>query len=311
MPVPALKIEHLGKVFGTTPAVDDLSLEIAPGEIFGLLGPNGAGKSTTINMITGVTRIGSGKVSVFGYDTRTDSLVTRRLIGVMHQEIVIDHFFSVDQALRIHAGYYGVRDDPDWRRTLIERLGLAPHLGKPLRELSGGMKRRFMIAKAMVHKPRLLILDEPTAGVDIELRRSLWEFVHEINQAGATVLLTTHYLEEAQKMCGRIAIMNHGRLVALECKEALLNRLEGRRRITLTLAETLPAELPASLQEKGCLLSRDGNRLTFLLSGACSVNDILRRFFLSGLTIVDIDLHKPDLEEVFLQLTGSPAREEA
>jgi ABC-2 type transport system ATP-binding protein len=311
MPVPALKIEHLGKVFGATPAVDDLSLEIAPGEIFGLLGPNGAGKSTTINMITGVTRIGSGKVAVFGYDTLADSLVTRRLIGVMHQEIVIDHFFSVDQALRIHAGYYGVRDDPDWRRTLIERLGLAPHLGKPLRELSGGMKRRFMIAKALVHKPRLLILDEPTAGVDIELRRSLWEFVREINQAGATVLLTTHYLEEAQKMCGRIAIMNHGRLVALECKDALLNRLEGRRRITLTLAETLPAELPAPLQEEGCLLAREGNRLTFLLSGACSVNDILHRCFLSGLTIVDIDLHKPDLEEVFLQLTGSPGREEA
>ncbi|NLC71325.1 MAG: ABC transporter ATP-binding protein [Desulfuromonadaceae bacterium] len=303
MAVPALKIEHLGKTFGATTAVDDLSLDIAPGEIFGLLGPNGAGKSTTINMITGVTRIGSGKVSVFGYDNRGNSLITRRLIGVMHQEIVIDHFFTVNQAIRIHAGYYGLRDDPQWRRTLIERLGLVPHLDKPLRELSGGMKRRFMIAKAMIHKPRLLILDEPTAGVDIELRRSLWEFVQEINNAGTTVLLTTHYLEEAERMCGRIAIMNQGKLIALERKETLLNRLGGRR-ITVTLTEEPPQALPESLLENGCLLSREKNRLTFFLAGNCTTGDILRRFHDSGLRIADIDLHKPDLEEVFLQLTG-------
>ncbi|NLV25151.1 MAG: ABC transporter ATP-binding protein [Deltaproteobacteria bacterium] len=303
MAVAALKIVHLCKNFGATLAVDNISLEIAPGEIFGLLGPNGAGKSTTINMVTGVTRIGSGKVSVFGYDSRADSLVTHRLIGVMHQEIVIDHFFTVDQAIRIHAGYYGLRDDPRWRRTLIERLGLVPHLGKPLRELSGGMKRRFMIAKAMIHQPRLLILDEPTAGVDIELRRSLWEFVREINDAGTTVLLTTHYLEEAEKMCGRIAIMNRGKLIALEGKETLLNRLGGRR-ITVTLTEAPPPVLPESLMAQSCLLSREEKRLTFFLSGTCAVGDILRRFHDCGLGIADLDLHKPDLEEVFLQLTS-------
>ena len=226
--ISALRIEHLKKSFAGTPAVRDLSLSVSPGEIFGLLGPNGAGKSTTINMISGVCRIDSGKVQVFGHDNQAERRITRRLVGVMHQEIVTDNFFTIDRALRIHAGYYGVPKDDGWRELLIEQLGLGPHLHKSMNKLSGGLKRRFMVAKAMIHKPRLLILDEPTAGVDVELRRNLWDFVREINREGVTVLLTTHYLEEAEQMCGRIAIMNHGELIALEETSRLLERIEGR-----------------------------------------------------------------------------------
>ena len=182
MTTPALTINNLKKEYEGLRAVNDISFTIEPGEIFGLLGPNGAGKSTAINMISGVTRIDSGSIEIFGSDNQRDYRTTRRLVGVMHQEIVIDNFFTIDEALRFHSGYYGVRDDARWRRQLIDRLGLKPHLHKVMIKLSGGMKRRFMIAKALIHKPRLLILDEPTAGVDVELRYTLWDFVREINQ---------------------------------------------------------------------------------------------------------------------------------
>ena len=177
MSVPALNIRSLHKKYDGFTAVKDVSFRIEPGEIFGLLGPNGAGKSTTINMIAGVTRIGGGSIEVFGYDNRRQYRTTRRLVGVMHQEIVIDNFFTIDQTLRLHSGYYGVPDDPAWRQRLIERLGLGPHLHKIMIKLSGGLKRRMMVAKALIHKPPLLILDEPTAGVDVELRHALWDFV--------------------------------------------------------------------------------------------------------------------------------------
>jgi ABC-2 type transport system ATP-binding protein len=210
----ALDLSHLSKRFGNFFAVEDVSFSIPPGEIFGLLGPNGAGKSTTINMVGGVSRIDAGEIKVFGHDTRREYRLTRRLAGVMHQEIVIDNFFTIDQALRFHSGYYGVPDDPKWRAMLIERLGLGPHLHKIMIKLSGGLKRRFMVAKALIHRPPLLILDEPTAGVDVELRHTLWEFVREINDQGTTILHTTHYLEEAQQMCRRNANMNHGKLIS-------------------------------------------------------------------------------------------------
>lgn len=170
MSSPALAIQNLSKGYDGTLAVNDISFAIEPGEIFGLLGPNGAGKSTTINMIGGVSRIDRGSIEIFGSDNQRDYRTTRRQIGLMHQEVVIDNFFTIDETLRFHAGYYGVRDDASWRQQLIDRLGLKPHLHKVMIKLSGGMKRRFMIAKALIHKPRLLILDEPTAGVDVELR---------------------------------------------------------------------------------------------------------------------------------------------
>lgn len=299
---PALKIDHLNKSFDNVNAVGDLSLSIEPGEIFGLLGPNGAGKSTTINCVVGVTRFNTGKISVFGYDTRSQYRITRRLIGVMHQEVVTDHFLTIDEALKIHAGYYGYRTDDSWRRLLIERLGLGPHLGKSMNKLSGGLKRRFMVAKAMIHKPPLLILDEPTAGVDVELRHSLWNFVREINQEGTTVLLTTHYLEEAEEMCGRIGIMNHGELIALDRTDKLIDRLK-KRSIRIRLAEPL-THLPEELLRFPSRLEKDGYQIVIEPSADTDFTAFLPRLFDLGLSVSDIETGHTRLEDVFMELTG-------
>ncbi len=301
MSIPALAIKNLSKEYDGSLAVNDISFTIEPGEIFGLLGPNGAGKSTAINMIGGVSRIGSGTIEVFGFDNQSDSRTTRRMVGVMHQEIVIDNFFTIDQALRFHAGYYGVRDDSAWRQRLIDRLGLKPHLHKVMIKLSGGMKRRFMIAKALIHKPQLLILDEPTAGVDVELRHTLWDFVREINQQGTTILLTTHYLEEAEQMCDRIAIMNHGKLIALEATATLLKEL-GTRSILVHL-QTPIKQLPEDLCCQDAVLDDAGTTLQLTMSANQPTGDLLRHLCDAGLPIADIETRKAGLEEIFLQMT--------
>ena len=298
----ALEIENLSKSFDKTTAVKDVSFAIDRGEIFGLLGPNGAGKSTTINMIAGVSRIGTGKIRAFGYDNQRDYRVTRRLLGVVHQEIVIDNFFTIEQALKMHAGYYGVKDDPAWRQLLIERLGLGPHLHKVMLKLSGGLKRRFMIAKALIHRPQLLILDEPTAGVDVELRHGLWDFVREINRQGTTILLTTHYLEEAEQMCDRIAIMHHGELIALEQTHELVRQLSNRQ-FRLWLEEPL-AELPVGLEIYRPKLQADGRELLLCLPAGESAGTLMKQICLLGLAVRDIETDQSGLEEVFLQLTG-------
>lgn len=298
----ALKIDQLKKSYDGVDAVKEISFAIEPGEIFGLLGPNGAGKSTTINMVSGVTRIGGGAVRIFGYDNRKDYRITRCLTGVMHQEIVIDNFFSIDKALKMHAGYYGQKDDPVWRALLIDRLGLGPHLHKVMFKLSGGLKRRFMIAKALIHKPRLLILDEPTAGVDVELRLTLWDFVREINNHGTTVLLTTHYLEEAEQMCGRIAIMNEGEMVALDSTESLLNRLGGRQ-VTAQLDQQL-SQVPGELDQFRPVLAEEGRTLRFALCEGETSIDLLDRMRGLGLAVIEMETRPPNLEDVFLRLTG-------
>jgi len=297
-----LNIENLSKSFAGVPAVKGIDFSIQQGEIFGLLGPNGAGKSTTINMIAGVTRIGSGSIQAYGYDNQRDYRTTRRLLGVVHQEIVIDNFFTVDQALKLHAGYYGVEDNPAWRQMLIERLGLGPHLNKVMLKLSGGLKRRFMIAKALIHRPRLLILDEPTAGVDVELRHGLWDFVREINSRGTTILLTTHYLEEAEQMCDRIAIMNHGDLIAMESTRDMLQRLS-RRRVRISLEQPL-AQIPAELDSYQPQLSDDRLELLLDLPVEGAAGALLGELCGLGLAISDFETLRSSLEEVFLQLTG-------
>jgi ABC-2 type transport system ATP-binding protein len=301
MTTPALAIQNLTKEYDGTRAVNDISFTIAPGEIFGLLGPNGAGKSTTINMIGGVTHIGSGTIEIFGHDNRREYRNTRRMVGVMHQEIVIDNFFTIDQALRFHSGYYGVPDDTEWRQNLIERLGLKPHLHKVMIKLSGGLKRRFMIAKALIHKPRLLILDEPTAGVDVELRHTLWDFVRDINRQGTTILLTTHYLEEAEQMCGRIAIMHHGNLIALQSTSNLLKEL-GTRSILVYLEKPIN-QVPENLCCQGAELNDEGTTLQLTLSANQATGELLKMLCELGLPIADIETKRAGLEEIFLQIT--------
>jgi ABC-2 type transport system ATP-binding protein len=302
----ALKIENLSKQYGDKVVVKGISLEIRPGEIFGLLGPNGAGKSTTINMVTGVTNISSGNVSVFGHDNRSDFVTTRRLTGVMHQELVVDTFFTIDRALKIHSGYYGVPDDPAWRELLIERLALGPHLKKSMNKLSGGMKRRFMVAKALIHKPRLLILDEPTAGVDVELRQSLWEFVREMNQKeGTTVLLTTHYLEEAEEMCERVAIMNYGEIIAFDRTRALLDQLD-EKRLLIHLSEKMPS-LPEPLRHFPVELLSEGSTLSFRVSRGVTPVEILQALAGLKVEVRELETRAPSLQEAFLKLTkGGP-----
>ena len=301
MTTPALAIQNLTKEYDGTRAVNDVSFTIAPGEIFGLLGPNGAGKSTTINMIGGVTHIGSGTIEIFGHDNRRDYRNTRRMVGVMHQEIVIDNFFTIDQALRFHSGYYGVPDDVEWRQNLIERLGLKPHLHKVMIKLSGGLKRRFMIAKALIHKPRLLILDEPTAGVDVELRHTLWDFVRDINRQGTTILLTTHYLEEAEQMCGRIAIMHHGNLIALQSTSNLLKEL-GTRSILVYLEKPIN-QVPENLCCQVAELNDEGTTLQLTLSANQATGELLKMLCELGLPIADIETKRAGLEDIFLQIT--------
>ncbi|MCB0418159.1 MAG: ABC transporter ATP-binding protein [Bdellovibrionaceae bacterium] len=299
---PALEIEHLTKAYSGSVVVDDLCLRIESGEIYGLLGPNGAGKSTTINLITGVAKMQKGSVRVFGYDTVKNYRETRRLIGVMHQEVVFDPFFSVGKALRIHSGYYGVKDDPKWRELLIEKLALGPHVDKKIHKLSGGMKRRFMVAKALVHKPALLILDEPTAGVDVELRRALWDFVSLINKEGTTVVLTTHYLEEAEQMCDRIAILNKGKVVAVDSTANLMKQVE--RRTLKVWLDKETSTLPASLDEFRPSSEENGRVWRFCLAGQQHSGQVLQVLFSERIGVREVETHSPSLEDVFVNITG-------
>jgi ABC-2 type transport system ATP-binding protein len=301
---PALKIENLEKSYRGVKVVNNLNLEIEPGEIFGLLGPNGAGKSTCINMVTGVALVDRGRISIFGEDNQTNFKFTRHVVGVMHQEIVVDPFFEIGRALKIHSGYYDVKDDPSWRNLLIDRLALRPHLNKTIHRLSGGMKRRFMVAKALIHKPRLLILDEPTAGVDVELRNALWDFVREINAKGTTVLLTTHYLDEAESMCGRIAIMNRGELVALDQTKNLMTRLE-KKRLTVHLRNEVK-HLPSSFLRFEPKLN--GRMIQFSLAQDRATGEILDLFYKERLEIEDLETEEPSLEEVFVKMTRDEKR---
>lgn len=220
----ALEFRNVRKCFGNFEAVRGLTFEIKEGEIFALLGPNGAGKSTSINMIVGLNKITSGDILVYGWNTKEEPYKTRGMTGVMHQEVVAETFLPVAESLELHGGYYGAPVDKAWLEELLSRLALDEHRNKRSGQLSGGMKRRLMMAKALIHKPKLLILDEPTAGVDVELRQIIWEFVKELNrEEKTTVLLTTHYIEEAEKICERIAIVDGGKLVALDTAEALIS----------------------------------------------------------------------------------------
>src|SRR6187455_3022695 len=252
--MPAISFVHVAKTYasarGEVRALDDVSFDIQQGEFFGLLGPNGAGKTTLISILAGLARATAGSVAVLGHDVYSDYAAARRLIGVVPQELVFDPFFTVREALRIQGGYFGVRANDAWIDELLANLGLADKANANMRQLSGGMKRRVLVAQALVHRPPVIVLDEPTAGVDVELRQSLWAFIRKLNGDGHTVILTTHYLEEAEALCARIAMLKGGRVVALDTKQALLSRFAG---LTVRLcAERLPeAWRPRVLRQEG------------------------------------------------------------
>ena len=299
----AISISDLHKHYPNVHALKGLDLTIERGEFFGLLGPNGAGKSTLINIVAGLTRPSAGTAAILGHDVVREYRLARRLVGVVPQELTFDPFFSVREVLRIQSGYFGLgRENAGWIEELMAALMLTDKADTNMRALSGGMKRRVMIALALVHKPPVVILDEPTAGVDVELRQHLWSFLRRLHAAGHTIVLTTHYLEEAETLCERIAILNRGALVALDRKQALLARGIGRSlRLRVTTRAPL-AELPAALAPK--LRARDGTVLELQLTrDADSVIAVLDALRAHGAEIVDVHTEAADLEDVFIELT--------
>jgi ABC-2 type transport system ATP-binding protein len=297
---PALAIEGVAKSYGKLEALKGVSFAIAPGEFFGLLGPNGAGKSTLISTIAGLTLATRGHVRVMGHDTVTDFRQARRKLGVVPQELVFDPFFNVVDMLRIQAGYYGCgREVWPWIDEMIERLELVPKRKAMMRTLSGGQKRRVLIAQALVHQPPVVILDEPTAGVDVELRRTLWAFMRDLHAKGTTVVLTTHYLEEAQEMCSRIAILDQGEVKALETTRALLGR-HPFRFLRLKLGDG--AGLPEGL--RGLVASEKEGVIELKLETAKHpINSVFAALRTAGVVIEDVQTREPDLEDIFIELT--------
>jgi ABC-2 type transport system ATP-binding protein len=307
MTVSAIAVSGLRKYYPKVKALDGVDLTIQRGEFFGLLGPNGAGKSTLINIISGLTRASEGSAAVLGHDVVRDYRRARRSVGVVPQELSFDPFFNVREVLRIQSGYFGLgRENWTWVDELMTELGLADKATTNLRALSGGMKRRVMIAQALVHKPDVVILDEPTAGVDVELRQQLWVFIKRLHEQGRTIVLTTHYLEEAEALCERIAILNRGRIVALDRKEQLLARGIGRRLRLRVATATVLAALPATLAPN--VKRRDGTLIEFeLMRDDGSVIAALDALRAAGAVVTDVHTESADLEDVFIELTRSPA----
>ncbi|MEA5097625.1 MAG: ABC transporter ATP-binding protein [Burkholderiaceae bacterium] len=299
----AIQVANVEKCFQTLVALDGVSLSIAEGEFFGLLGPNGAGKTTLISIMAGLTRADQGSVSILGHDVVTDFQNARKNLGVVPQEIVFDPFFTVRETLRLQSGYFGLNHNDAWIDEVMANLDLTDKADANMRELSGGMKRRVLVAQALVHKPPVIVLDEPTAGVDVELRQTLWQFIARLNREGHTILLTTHYLEEAEALCHRIAMLKSGRVVALDTTEALLKRVSGSS-LMLQLAHGLlpPALLPLVAQQEA---SPAGTKYLLRLNQAAEVEPILAQVRHSGATLADIALQPASLEDVFLQVMNS------
>ena len=275
-------------------ALDSVSLEIEQGEFFGLLGPNGAGKTTLISILAGLTRADQGSVRVLGHDVQADFAQARRQLGVVPQELVFDPFFNVRELLHIQSGYFGVKNNGAWIDELLESLGLADKANANMRQLSGGMKRRVLVAQALVHKPPVIVLDEPTAGVDVELRQTLWQFIAKLNKQGHTVLLTTHYLEEAEALCGRIAMLQRGRLVALDKTSDLLKAASSN-----VLRFKIDGELPSQLVGQARVT---GRIVQLPAHDALEVERYLSVVREAGLVAQDVELRKADLEDVFLDV---------
>ncbi len=291
----AIQVNSVSKRYGSLVALDHVDLTIEPGEFFGLLGPNGAGKTTLISIIAGLVRASSGQVAIMGHDVVTDFRSARLSVGVVPQELAFDPFFTVRETLTFQSGYFGLRHNGAWIDEVLENLGLTNKANTNTRALSGGMKRRLMVAQALVHKPPVIVLDEPTAGVDVELRQTLWSFIRRLNREGHTIVLTTHYLEEAQALCGRIAMLKAGRIVALDTTRALLARVAGLQ-LTMRPRGTPPPSVLAHRIEE-----RDG-LLTLRLAHSDEVARVLAECAAAGCTVEDLEVGRADLEDVFLQL---------
>lgn len=299
--MPAISFQSVSKTFpaksaGSQPfkALNNVSFDIEEGEFFGLLGPNGAGKTTLISILAGLAKATEGRVLVHGHDVQTDYANSRRLLGVVPQELVFDPFFSVREALRFQSGYFGVKNNDAWIDELLDSLGLADKANANMRQLSGGMKRRVLVAQALVHKPRVIVLDEPTAGVDVELRQTLWQFVAKLNREGSTVLLTTHYLEEAEALCGRLAMLKQGRVLALATTSELLKSASSN-----VLRFKIDGQLPADLAAKARIT---GRIVQFPAHDAVDIETYLAAVRQAGLVAEDVEIRKADLEDVFLDV---------
>jgi ABC-2 type transport system ATP-binding protein len=293
---PAIRVDQVVKRYGGLTALAGVSLEIAQGEFFGLLGPNGAGKTTLISILAGLNFAGSGSAAVMGHDVVRDYREARRALGVVPQELVFDPFFTVRETLTIQSGYFGLRDNQAWIDELLDCLDLTDKADANMRQLSGGMKRRVLIGQALVHKPPVIVLDEPTAGVDVELRQSLWQFIRRLNQDGHTIVLTTHYLEEAEALCGRIAMLKQGAIVADDTTQNLLNRFAGCQ-IKLKLA---PPGLPAALAH--LLTQGGGEDCQLALPGYDEVEPVMAALRTAGVKVLEMEVAQPDLEEVFVRI---------
>ena len=299
---PAIRLRALDKRYPSVHALRGVDLDVEQGEFFALLGPNGAGKTTLISLLAGLAKPTGGTAEVMGFDVVKQYRDARRNLGVVPQELVYDAFFTVREMLRFQSGYFGLRRNEAWIDELLENLALADKADTYTRTLSGGMKRRLLVAQALVHRPPVIVLDEPTAGVDVGLRQSLWAFIRRLNGEGHTILLTTHYLEEAEALCERVAMLKQGRIVALDRTTNLLHAGK-ERRLELRLT---PAELPESMASR--VVEREGDRFVLALPEYDELESMLAELRQAGIRIEEMQLRQADLEEVFLELVGGGGR---
>jgi ABC-2 type transport system ATP-binding protein len=299
----AISVRQVSKRFGHIKAVESVDLKVESGEFFGLLGPNGAGKTTLINIIAGLCLADGGRAEVMGHDVVKDYQSARRALGVVPQELVFDPFFTVRETLRFQSGYFGIKHNDDWIDEILDNLNLVDKAEANMRSLSGGMKRRVLVAQALVHRPPVIILDEPTAGVDVDLRRGLWDFIQKLNNQGHTIVLTTHYLEEAESLCNRVAMLKAGEIVLIEDTTNLLRR-EKEPLLRVRLKGEVPYEVKPS--DNARLVSVTDGEYLIKLSGPSEVENILRDLRESGFEIDKMEIEREDLEDVFLSImTGN------
>ncbi len=293
-----LEISDLRKRYKNSPveAVKGVSFDVKPGEIFGLLGPNGAGKTTIISSITTLEEPTSGSVKVFGVEVSKDPMFTKKQIGIVHQEVITSGFFDVEEIMTFHSGYYGLRKNKERIHFLLEKLALYEHRHKKVKQLSGGMKRRLMIAKALVHNPKLLLLDEPTAGVDVRLREDLWKFVQELRSEGMSILLTTHYLEEAEQLCDRVGIINLGSVVTIGKTREIVNQYT-HKKVRISLTENMPIQ-------SGSLVEVVGHEYIFVVPQNKPLGEVISEAKIPTTLIRDVQIEEGDLEAAFVKLVS-------